>query len=106
MFKHICYDGGMGSSSLLITPTSRPLTLRDRLDLLEQRCAELWAAEPVAADRRETAFSQLSDVEHRVVALILKSLAEPDDPALIAGAERCEQDLEQLGVLWTAPRAA
>ena len=96
----------MSSSPLLITPTSRPLTLRDRLDLLEQRCAELWAAEPVAATRSEHAFSQLSDVEHRVVSLILKSLAEPDNPVLIAGAEECEQDLERLGVLWTTPRAA
>lgn len=96
----------MSSPTLLIASAPPPLTLRARLDLLEQRCAELWADEPAATDHREHAFAQLSDVEHRVVTLILKSLAEPDDPSLHAGAERCAEELRRLGVLWNTRRAA
>ena len=96
----------MSSSTQLIAPSSPQLTLRSRLDHLEHRCAELWAGEPTAADHREHAFAQLSEIEHRVVGLILKSLAEPDDPALRAGTEACERDLDRLGALWARPRAA
>jgi len=96
----------MSSSAPLITPAPHHPTLRRRLEILEQRCAELWADEPLTPDHRERAFARLSEVEHRVVSLILRSLAEPDDPSLSVGVEGCERDLEQLSVLWTAPHAA
>lgn len=96
----------MSSPDPLITHSPPPLALRSRLDLLEQRCAELWAEEPVTNDDRERAFAKLSEIEHRVLGLGLKSLAEPDDPALLVDAEGCEHDLRRLGALWTTDRAA
>ncbi len=94
----------MSTSLSLITPSHD--TLRRRLELLERRCAELWADEPFAQSGREQAFARLSEIEHRVVALILKRLVEPDDPSLVACSSACEHDLEQLADLWATPRAA
>lgn len=96
----------MSTSAQLITPPPNHRTLRRRLERLEQRCAELWTDEPVTPGGRERAFARLADIEHRIVGLILRRLADPDDPALIVAAEECERDLEQLGALWTSPRAA
>ena len=96
----------MSSSIPLIAPSPPQLPLRRHLELLEQRCTELWAHEPLTPDGRERALARLSEIEHRVVGLILKSLATPDDPSLRTGAEGCQQDLQRLGTLWAGPRAA
>jgi hypothetical protein len=96
----------MSTSAPLITSSLDLPALRTQLEILERRCAELWAAEPHSPSRRETALAQLADVEHRIVGLVLKSLAEPDDRDLLPAAQRCERDLNDTAALWSAPRAA
>lgn len=93
------------TAPLIVSPLDLP-TLRHRLDVLERRCSDLWADEPCGSADREAAFARLSDVEHRVVGLILKSLAEPDDRGLVPAAEQCGRELDDLGAMWAAPRAA
>ncbi len=96
----------MSPSAPLITPSLDIPALRSQLEVLERRCSELWAAEPHSPTGRETALAQLADVEHRIVGLILKSVAEPDDRDLLPAAQRCERDLNDIAALWSAPRAA
>jgi hypothetical protein len=90
----------------LVVPVSDSPTLHSRLVALERRCAELWAHEPTTSAHRETLFAQLSEIEHRLVCLLLKSITEPDDEALAPAAESCERRLDELAALWSAPRAA
>ncbi len=93
------------SAPLITSPLDLP-ALRAGLEILERQCAELWSAEPHSPTHRETALAQLADVEHRIVGLILKSVAEPDDRDLLPAAQRCERDLNDIAALWSAPRAA
>ena len=66
----------------------------------------MWADEPGPHIEREMAFALLCELEHRVVRLGLRAVAEPDDSALELEVERCERDLHQVAALWATPRAA
>ena len=96
----------MSHSAPLITSSLDLPALRGQLEALERRCAELWSEEPRSPATRETALARLAEVEHRIVGLILRSLAEPDDLDLAPAAEQCERELNDLAALWSTPRAA
>ena len=96
----------MGTSAELITPDRGSLHVRDRLDLIERRCAALWSEEPRTRGDREAMYGRLSDLEHRVVALMLRYLGGHDERAIAAETDRCEQDLERLIASWSTPEAA
>ena len=96
----------MSTPAELMPDTRVSIPIRERLDRLERRCAALWSEEPGFAVDREAAYAQLSQLDHRIVALILRSLGGHDEHALIIETERCERDLEDVTASWTDDRAA
>jgi len=96
----------MSTSAELISAGRGLPALRDRLDRLERRCAELWRDEPRSSGNREQALERLADLEYRIVALMLRSLGGHDEPSLAVETDRCEQDLERLAECWSAAQAA
>jgi hypothetical protein len=81
-------------------------SLRRRLARLERRCAALWAEEPPPHIDREVAYGNLSEIEHRIVGLLLRSLTQDDLVSILRATERCDAELEGLAAFWSAPRAA
>lgn len=96
----------MSTPAELMPDPRNSAPIRDRLDRLERRCAALWSEEPGFATDRESAYAKLSQLDHRIVALILRSLGGHDEHALVSATERCERDLDDVATLWTSDRAA
>jgi hypothetical protein len=96
----------MGRSTQPFTPSSGHPSVQLRIELLERRCAQLWAGEPRSSANRETALARLAALEHRVGAAGLRRVAQPDDHDVVAAVGQCERDLDELAALWAAPRAA
>ena len=96
----------MSTPAELMPGTRGSAPIRDRLDRLERRCAALWSEEPGFGADREAAFAKLSQLDHRIVAVMLRSLCGHDERALISETECCERDLEDVIAVWTDSRAA
>lgn len=80
--------------------------LLQRLDGLEQRCAEMWSDALEPLDERVHEYERLAELDHRIAGLRLRCLAHLDNSALERGADECTRDLERLIQRWTTPHAA